>query len=61
MKWRDLTDEELAVVELLMTDAKFARESALPVVAFYDEPVKIMETAYGWLRGVRDTGRIQIS
>jgi len=57
---RDLTNDELAVVELLITDVLLARETMLPIRATYDEPVKIAETVWGWLRGIRDTRRIQV-
>lgn len=60
MTLRDLTDDEMAVVDLLITDALLARETMLPVAATYDEPVKIAETVWGWLRGIRGTGRIQV-
>ena len=60
MTWRDLTSDELATVELLLADAIRARESMEPIMATYDEPVKIAETVVGWLRGIRDTGRIQV-
>jgi hypothetical protein len=58
--WRVLTDAELATVELLMADAARARETMLPIAVTYDEPARIAETAYGWLRGVRDTGKVQV-
>lgn len=60
MTLRDLTGDELAVIELLITDVLLARESMLPIAETYDEPVQIADTVHGWLRGIRDTGKIQV-
>lgn len=48
--WRTLTDAELDVIEMLMAGVKRAHESK-----------EIAEIVMGWLRGVRDTGKVQVT
>lgn len=58
--WRVLTAAELEVVGLLMSDAQYACESMAPIEVTYGEPAEIAQTVYGWLRGIRDTGKVQV-